>query len=470
MTPATGPRWVAAIAGTLFLIVFLAVPTARPGSLLRDFNAFYCAGATVLDHQDPYLNEPLGTCERNAPRAAFLEHAPAYMTVPAPLPGYALAPFAVLALLPYDSAALVWTALLVLAFAFTVSCLREMTSLPGTTVVAALALSDGYVGLTLGQIAPIAIAAMVGTAYALRRGRMTTASVCAALAMLEPHIGVPTCIALAAARPKSLLPLGVLALALGGVSLVLLGAQANVEYFARVLPAHALAEIDNVKQLSLAYLLHGAGVEASTALRMGDGMYLAAIAAGAVMARRLPDNGRDNALLIFLPVALGTAFAPFLHIVQVAAVIPAALVLFARQRDDRLRALTVMLLAVPWPQFASLGTAFPLLAAADVGLLASGFLSATGVLVAATLALLAAAAPTYVITPVNDPTVVLLPAYDPHALAQTSWGAYIGLVGTQDAPAYTLARIPTWSGLALLCAGTARALRLSRTRRERPPS
>src|SRR5580700_3565277 len=106
-------RNVALAGSTAFLLIFfIARPESRPQSLLRDFNAFYCAGETIVHRADPYRNEPLGTCERSAGRPDFLERAPAYLAVPAPLPGYALAPFVLLALLPYAAAAGAWTFIL----------------------------------------------------------------------------------------------------------------------------------------------------------------------------------------------------------------------------------------------------------------------------------------------------------------------------------------------------------------------
>src|SRR6266700_3322813 len=138
-------------AGLAFFLIFLSThPESRPQSLLRDFSAFYCAGQTIGRHADPYRNEPLGKCERSADRPNFLERAPAYLAVPAPLPGYALAPFALLALLPYGAAACAWTLILLASFALTIRWLRALTTLPLNTLVAALALSDAYTGLTLG--------------------------------------------------------------------------------------------------------------------------------------------------------------------------------------------------------------------------------------------------------------------------------------------------------------------------------
>jgi hypothetical protein len=274
-----------ALAGSMafLLIFFIERPESRPQSLLRDFNAFYCAGKTIDHGADPYRNEPLGTCERSAQRPDFLERAPVYLAVPAPLPGYALAPFALLALLPYGAAACMWTCIVLASFALTIRWLRAFTMLPLPAIVAALALSDGYVGVTLGQIAPIAIAAIVGAAYAITRGNASLAACASATAMLEPHMGLPACIALIFLRPRTIVPFAACGMLCVGTSVALIGMHANIEYFTSVIGAHALSEALNVKQLSLAALLVRSGLPALLAVRLGTLWYAAMIVAGVVI-------------------------------------------------------------------------------------------------------------------------------------------------------------------------------------------
>ncbi|MGB8204982.1 MAG: hypothetical protein WCE83_09910, partial [Candidatus Baltobacteraceae bacterium] len=45
----------------LALLAALASPSLRPPAVLRDFNAFYCAGASIDRGADPYRAEPLGS-------------------------------------------------------------------------------------------------------------------------------------------------------------------------------------------------------------------------------------------------------------------------------------------------------------------------------------------------------------------------------------------------------------------------
>jgi len=430
-------------------VVLIARPESRPQNLMRDFNAFYCAGKTIAQHADPYRNEPLGACERSEPRPDFLESGPASLAVPAPLPGYALAPFALLALLPYGLAAGVWTCMLLASFALTIHWLRALTTLPLYAIVASLALSDGYVGVTLGQIAPLAIAAAVGAAYAIARKKTLLAACAGATAMLEPHIGLPACIALAAFRPRTIAPLALLGTLCAWLSLALLGAQENIEYFTSVIGSHALSETLNVKQLSLTTLLAHAGFPALLAVRIGTLWYAAMILAGIAIGRRTARRLERPALAVLLPVAFAMIGGPFVHIAQIAAVLPAALLLADAPPKSKIAAISIMLLAVPWPQFATLGTSFPIFAALTAGTLAFYLLPATPTwrIMPPLLTLVLTQMPTQLLTPIADPSARLRVLYDPHALAQTSWSAYVALVGTQNNAAYDLARIPTLLGL-----------------------
>ena len=78
-----------------------------PNFLFGDFRAFYCAGAAVGERANPYVNEPLHDCETHTqpPESAQIRQ----VTVPAPLPPYALLGFVLLARLPFLIAASIFT-------------------------------------------------------------------------------------------------------------------------------------------------------------------------------------------------------------------------------------------------------------------------------------------------------------------------------------------------------------------------
>nr|MDQ6925711.1 glycosyltransferase 87 family protein [Candidatus Eremiobacteraeota bacterium] len=89
-------------------------PLSRPTYVMGDFRAFYCAGAVIAQHANPYLEEPLRGCERDAgPPAepAFLRP----VALPAPLPPFALALFVPFGLLPFPVAAVLYGVILIAA-------------------------------------------------------------------------------------------------------------------------------------------------------------------------------------------------------------------------------------------------------------------------------------------------------------------------------------------------------------------
>ncbi len=79
--------------------------------------------------------------------------------------------------------------------------------------------------------------------YFARRGRARAAALCAAATMIEPHLGLPVCIALAIWMPATRLTLALALALLGALSVAALGWATNFEYFTGVLPAHALSEV-----------------------------------------------------------------------------------------------------------------------------------------------------------------------------------------------------------------------------------
>jgi hypothetical protein len=452
----------AALAG-LALMTALATPSLLPRSVLRDFDAFYCAGASIDRGVDPYRAEPLGTCER-APRPAGFARGTPWLAVPAPLPPYALAPFALLARLPYLWAGALWSLLLVGCTGLTIGAMRRLTALPVSGLIAAFALGGAYAALTLGQIAPVATAGVALAALFLSQGRDRAAALAAAVAMIEPHVGLPLALALFLWRPKTRLPLLLAGAACFALSLVLVGVPVALEYVNAVLPAHALSEIANEKQLSLTYLLHRAGVGDALALRAGELWYAAMLVLGLAVAGTM--RKRSPALVAALPVAFTLFGGAFVHVVQIAAALPAALLLLSNARGTARNALlfAVLALAIPWLQFVSLGTVFCLLAPIAGGVLLASlgdprpWMIATGVL--APLGALSALW-SLVVTRIPSAVPALHAAYDPHALAEVSWTIYVSMVAASDAVAFDLAKLPTLLGLAVVVSSAcAVALRL----------
>jgi hypothetical protein len=425
------------------VLLAIFVPAMRPSGLLRDFNAFYCAGAVLDRGADPYRAEPLGACERTAKPAPLIAGA-AGLAMPAPLPPYALAPFALLAHLPYLAAAGAWTLFLALCVAITVGSLRRLTGLPIATLAFAFLLGDGYASIALGQIAPVAIAAIALAARLLAEGRDELSACAAGVALLEPHVGLPACASLFVWRARTRLPLVAVALACAAVSVMVAGTGTLVEYVRAVLPAHALSEIANEKQFSLTYALARLHVPDELALRAGELWYAVAVGGAIWVAGRIARNGGGAGQIVSLPAALAVFGGPFVHISQIAAALPAAFLLYARTTDRRL-GLAIVALAIPWIQFANLGIVFLPLAALVAGYLALELVDPRPVAaaIAAGSAVLFIEAAIALVTTVPDATSVLSANYDPRALAETSWALYVRTIGTANATAFDFAKVPT---------------------------
>jgi hypothetical protein len=473
-TPLSGRSGAIALALVLFGILCFGIarPDVRPTGLMRDFNAFYCAGRAIGHGADPYRSEPLGRCERE-PKAPPLLTTIRGLTMPAPLPPYALLPFILLAALPFTAAALVWACCIVASVALAVFSLRRATGVPLVPLVAALALTDGYASLCLGQVAPIAVAAIAVAAMFLRERRDEAAAFAAVVAMIEPHVGLPACIALFVWRRRTRLVLIGAAAGCALLSLAFVGIPTSIEYVRDVLPAHALSEVSNNKQLSLTYALHRLGVSDAIAVKAGECWYVAMLACGVTLARRVAKGTSDNAALAVIPPALALVGGPFVHIVQLAAVLPAAFVVYGHSSGNarRVAGFAIVMLAIPWIQFMTLGTLFVALAPLVAAVLAATLLNRRPLTIGATalLALLFAEQLTYAVTGgLKDPTPALLAHYNPRALAETSWTLYVRLTASTNVRAFDLARFPTLLGLVtFVCAVAAVALRPMKKARPR---
>jgi len=424
-----------------------------PKGLFKDFNAFYCAGAALDEHANPYLNEPLGSCE-SAPKPLDLYAPPPHLVYPAPLPGYALAVFGALARLPYGAAALLWVVVLCAACWVAVRATYALAGGSLAAVSAAYAVGSGYAALCLGQVAALAIAGIALAAFAARRERPWLAAAAIALAAIEPHVALPAGLSLFAFFPRARLPLVLAALGLTALSLGSLGIARNIQYFHEVLPAHVYAEQLNDKQFSLTYVLRRLGAGAAAARALGEASYVLMLALGLVQARRLARAGGDAAFLAAIPPLFAVAGGPFVHVFQIGAALPAAFLLHAEAARGRATlGIAIVLLAVPWVQFANVGTIFALMVPLAAGICCFGLVSPSpwriGLVAGGAIALLAALETLLTAAP-PMPAAAFAAHWQPQALAEESWALYMATYGSFDEGLNTLAKLPTWLGLAVL--------------------
>ncbi len=158
--------------------------------LLGDFRAFYCGGSTLLHGANPYTAGPLLHCEQV--RQPFgLHTARDQVDLPAPFPGYALALFAIFALLPYPIAAAAWFVVLLACTALACAFTARLTERPPYAVLTLLAVAFSVAVIPYGELAPVIFAALTGGALALRRGMNAPLIAALAVIALLPHVALP---------------------------------------------------------------------------------------------------------------------------------------------------------------------------------------------------------------------------------------------------------------------------------------
>jgi len=456
MTPSA--RHLAAV--LLFLsIVAVFAPVTRPTGLFRDFNAFYCAGQAIATHHDPYRAEPIGTCERS-PKPAGFQAGAEHLSLPAPLPPYALALFVPLSQLPYAAAAGVWSLLLLLALGITVEAIHRVSNIPRATLFAVFAPIEGYSAVYLGEIAPLAVAAVALATMLLQRGCDKKAAIAVCAALIQPHVGLAAFLALFLCSKRARPVLCGLAGFSALISVALVGTGITIEYLHDVLPAHALSEVESTRQLSLTALLHSLGVADHPALALGSTSYVAMLLLGLTLARQLSLRNRHDGLIVALPAALVLVGGAFIHVIQMPSALPAALLVFTRTRGLARHAVgaAIALLAIPWDQFPMLGLIFVPLAASAAFMLSRHLLGAP--MRSATFAAVAAAgaalAFNFALLNAAPFTGVTLPVVHPHDLAEVNWAINIRLLGRVDRQIFDMARIPSWLAIAAIAAALIR--------------
>lgn len=298
-----------------------------------------------MKRADPYRIEPLRSCEhRVAPGVN-----PPDVVEPAPLPGYALAPFAVSAYLPYRFAALLMVVALLASVAISAVALAELTGLPLVGTLGALLVIDAYVNVMYGETPPFAVAALCVAARYAALGRDRLAAVFASLAMIEPHMGLAACLSLFVWRARTRIVLVAAAALFAAVSVLLLSPRVALAYLLQSLPLMSLAEVPAPDQYSLTWLVHVAGANDALASHLGSLSYAILLVGGVFAAPRAARNLGAPALLVLFPVAATTLLGVFIHDLELPGAVPAALVILAA-RGPSVRALwlCVFILALEW--------------------------------------------------------------------------------------------------------------------------
>jgi hypothetical protein len=321
-----------------------------------DFRAFYCAARTLGERRDPYQTEPLRSCEQAAARAYRLQLFQG-LVLPAPLPPYALALLMPLGRLDFRVASPLWLGLSLVAFAVATVLLGRLAKLPVALVALALAGPVAFVSLPLGQPMPLVVASLCASALAMRTGRYSLAASLCALTTIEPHIGLPACLAafvICGRTRRAFLVCAAFAV-LG--SFCFSSTNLAVEYVSRVIPLHALSQVDAFAvQYSLTAALRAAGVPTMQALLAGSISYGLLTLLGVYVARQLMRRYGDAAFVVLVPPAFAVIGGTFVHLAQIAVAVPALLLLGAYvPRGSRAHGCVLaaaFALAIPWSSVA----------------------------------------------------------------------------------------------------------------------
>ncbi|MGH7729222.1 MAG: glycosyltransferase 87 family protein [Vulcanimicrobiaceae bacterium] len=315
----------------------------------EDLHAFLCAGRAAAVGADPYRVAPMWDCQISAAAEEGLQIEAGHV-IPAPLPPYALALFALLARVPFPNAYAAWFALTAVLVAVTALVLTRLTGLSPMLVVLSLGVTGLFVPIVIGQIVPLVLCALVLAMYGLSQGRPRLAAVAAAVAMIEPNLALPACLALWVYVPATRRPLALAALAAVGLSAVL-GFHVVIEYFTRVLPLQSHSQTLDDEQYGLPALLFALGAPRSVAEAAGTASLGVMLVGGVLLGGRAARALREPAFYVALPIAASVLFGPYVHPQQLAAAIPAALLVVrhapVRSAQRTIALISVALLAIP---------------------------------------------------------------------------------------------------------------------------
>ena len=441
------PFALVAVALVVVVAVMLRAGVAQHGS----FKAFYCGAYAVRAGADPYLVEPLRTCEHIVARQAL----PAQAVEPAPLPGYDFAFLLPLTLLPFGKAAAAFAYFSLAAALAAALLLARLTKIPAYAI-AAISAPLVLLNIAFGEIPVLTMAALSAAGYAVHHRRYGWAAVAVAAAMLQPQIGVAAALSLFLLAPRARFALAVSLAALGVICLASIGPAAMLAYVQHVLPAQAASEVTAADQYSLAHQLFLLGAAPATALRVagitGVVVLVAGIWAAAVASRRR----QAPEMIVFLPAAAVLLGGVYAHDILVIVALPAALATVARiaQPQRAFGLLALLALALVWTEFP--GRALLVVDVVAIVAACGVCLSGTIAAVAGSAALCTAAFALFIVLvhggPRSVPVTRQMASIASTSLASDAWRAYLNATParTVNNLQRTGQKVPAWLGVVLL--------------------
>ncbi len=436
-----------ALVATILPIVGQMYGDRAGGWLMVDFRAYYCAASAQRAGENPYFVQSVHACE-SAPVPPYYR-APAKVTVPTPYPPYALGLLYPVTFLPFGVAAILWWLVIAGSIVLASFALARVCAQPWLVGWNALILSLGLTTFTDGNVMPISLAAIVVAALALQNARPAVAAVAIAIAMIEPHVALPAAVAIFIGYPKARIMLVAAAAVVGAISLAAGGIATNLEYLTAVVPAHALSEVSRDNQYSLSTIVAAFGASDAQAVLIGSISYVVMLAAGVLVGFRLAQRYDDPAFAALTPVAFSLLGGSFVHTAEIAAAVPACLLLYARTPVHREAIVVVLiLLAVPWMMATSIALILAPIFPVAYFAYTLGGRDSTATLVA-TLASLMLIMSLFALYATSGSAVLVThhvhPWLDPR-LAEASWRDFV-LNDSTNRPIMWFLRAPTWLGL-----------------------
>lgn len=338
-------RAAAILAALAFLtIAFFGVrATLIAHTFMGDFRAFYCAGELAREGTFDYSLDRIAPCESREVPGGYFAATPS-LVVPAPLPGYAIAPFAASSLLDYAPATVVWWLVLLAATVLAAWVVALLGWARFDVALVAFAFPAAIVSMPLGELPPIALAGIALCALGMQRDAVWLRISGFVLAATQPQMAVALAIAMVSARPKTWREVAAVALILGVASVATIGLAQNVAYVRDFLPAHVASEILRVQQYTVSWVFAELGAPLGVAAWIGRVVYVIALACAAVVSRRVARAG-EFAGAIAVAIAIALLGGPFVHLDHLLCALPAALWLASRKSVSGIVA--AVLLALP---------------------------------------------------------------------------------------------------------------------------
>jgi len=418
------------------------------GNRLVDVVAFACGGSVLAQGADPYRVHPLTECE-HAVHAPGLDWPPGDLTLPAPLPTYVLLPFALASrVAPFAVVAWSWIVLNVACVALAAAALRRrLPHLPALPIAAFTIVATLPVGILYGQFTGVVLLAVAGSGEMLARGALRRATLCCAVAMLQPQVGLAPLLALVVLVPRARFTAVACALVLGVVSLWPRPAFA-IEYLTQVLGAHARANLPDFSQYSLPSLLTLVHVRAAPALLAGNAVFLLALVAAVLVAGAIARRTGRREAIPWIAAAIGTFASPHLHFQQLACALPGLAFAVDAEGAGAPALFALIAFAIPWAR----------LALSPIGAFSAGFatLAMSWGLVSQRVAAYAATAATILALGLMVAFIRTAPMHDlvPHMpvignpLAEVPWSLTMLRMDGAMHTAAIIVRVPTWIAMA----------------------